>query len=295
MKPTEFPCWIEGEVDSSKEHAEVWWGDGKEPVALVGALKTGAYVVEFLPVPDGQRGADAFAVVRKNLTYELGRCTPTDPWGHIRQCCQEKRSGFGGLVRWAWSEGHCSKESDDETAAPTYDYSALIRAFAAWLPYRDASDSEERRYFENRWRAHSKAFGISLSLDEPHGVRIREKVQCPEAYLSLIERATRSYGQACGQPNDCFSGITEAPEAFCRLYQRYSPRIWKADRNRLNAEEKLRTVLLATCCDAVKILYGRQKKPVTVTDLKACGIDAVPCPASLESPEPLKTGWDCWE
>lgn len=283
MKPTEFPCWIEGEVDRSKEHAEVWWGDGKEPVALVGAPKVGSYVVEFLPVPQGQRSADAIAVVRMNLTYELGQCTPANPWRHIRECCKQIRDRFGGLAQWTWSEGHCAKESDDEPAAPTYDYSALIRAFADWLPYRAANDSEERRYFESRWRAHSKAFGISLSLDEPDAVRVRKKVQCPEAYLSLIERATRSYGQACGQSNDCFSGITEAPEAFCRLYERYALRLRKADRNRLQAEEKLRTVLLATCCDAVKILYGRQKKPVTDTDLKACGINAVPCPASMQS------------
>lgn len=277
MKPTEFPCWIEGEVDSSKEHAEVWWGDGKEPVALVGALKTGAYMVEFLPVSDGQRGADAIAVVRMNLTYELGQCTPTDPWGHIRECCKKIRDNrFGGLARWAWSEGHCAKESDDETAAPTYDYSALIRAFADWLPYRDASDSEERRYFENRWRAYSKAFGISLSLDGPGAVSARTKAQIPEAFLSLIERAARSYGQA----NDFFSGL-EAPADYGRLAQRHGLRIQKAD-------QKLKKVLIDVCCDAVKLLYGRQKKPVTDADLKACGIDAVPCPASLAP------GWD-WD
>ncbi|MEQ2007018.1 MAG: hypothetical protein ABMA26_09470 [Limisphaerales bacterium] len=295
MKPTEFPCWIEGEVDSSKEHAEVWWGDGKEPVALVGAPIAGSYVVEFLPVPEGPRCADAIAVVKKNLTFELGRCTPTDPWGHIRECCKETGSGLGGPARWVWSDGHRAEKLTSEVAARACRYSNLIQAYADWLPHRDAGDSEERRYFENRWRAYSKAFGISLSLDEPDAVRVRTKVQSPKAYLSLIERAARSYGQTSRQSNDCFSGVLEAPEAFCRLYERYALRIQKADRNRLKAEEKLRTVLMATCCDAVKILYGRQKKPVTVTDLKACGIDAVPCPASLESPEPLKTGWDCWE
>ena len=240
MKPTEFLCWIEGEVDSSREHAEVWWGDGKEPVALVGAPSAGSYVVEFLSVPEGQRGADAIAVVKMNLTYELGQCTSADPWGHVRQCCKQRRDRFGGLAQWAWSDGHRAKESDDETAAPTYDYSALIEAFAAWLPYRDVGESEERRYFENRWRAYSKAFGISLSLDEPDAVSVRNNVQCPEAYLSLIKQAARSYGQARGQSNDFFSGVLEAPEAYCRLAQRHGLRIQKADQKLRKADQKLK-------------------------------------------------------
>ena len=295
MKLTEFPFWIEGKVDRSKEHAEVWWGDGKDPLALVGAPKAGSYVVEFLPVPEGQRGADAIAVVKMNLTYELGQCTSADPWGHVRQCCKQRRDRFGGLAQWAWSDGHRAKESDDETAAPTYDYSALIEAFAAWLPYRDVGESEERRYFENRWRAYSKAFGISLSLDEPDAVSVRNNVQCPEEYLSLIKQAARSYGQARGQSNDFFSGVLEAPEAYCRLAQRHGLRIQKADQKLRKADQKLKKALMDTCCDTVKILYGRQKKHVTHADLKTYGIDAVPCPASLEPLKSVGTGWDYWE
>lgn len=283
MNAAKFPYWIEGEVDRSREHAEVWWGDGKHPVALVGAPMAEGYVVEFLLLPEGERDALALEVVRQSLTCELGRCTPTDPWGHIRQCCQENGSGFAGPMRWAWSQGHSAKASDAGAAVPTYGYADLIRAFADWLPYRDAKDSGEKRYFENRWRAFSKAFGISLALDQPGTVPLRKNVECPAVYFHLIERASRSYGQAFGQSHDCFSGVLEAPKAFGRLHQRYALRIQRADSHRLNAEDKLKRILLATCCDTVKLLYGRQKRPVTFTDLEACGINAVPRPVSMQS------------
>ena len=153
----------------------------------------------------------------------------------------------------------------------TYSYTDLISAFLQWLPFRQAEDSELRRYHENRWRAYSAAFGMTLTDADSATHRIQARVSMPHIFFDLLHHTAEIF---CKTSSPFGYGL-EAPEDFHRIVQRYGP---KLSATTTRHQHQLQNLM----CHLVRKLYGRQRRIVTDVELKAYGIDAVPYPASDE-------------
>lgn len=153
----------------------------------------------------------------------------------------------------------------------TYSYEDLVAEFLAWSHYREAEASELRRYYENRWRAYSAAFGITLTESDLEKFGIQARVSMPEIFFALLHRTAECHARM-QNPVD---GGFEAPPDFARLYQRHAAKLSAT-------EKRQKQNLKALTCDLVRLLYGRRRRVVTDVELAACGIDAVPYPESAD-------------
>lgn len=75
--------WVEGPVDSSREHIQLCFGDAWTPVALVAPADTHRFAVEFLIDPGaGDDAAEAVREARRELDYYLVEKGEENPWGY---------------------------------------------------------------------------------------------------------------------------------------------------------------------------------------------------------------------
>lgn len=98
--------WTEGKVDRSSPHMKLYvgeWGESAVPVALVAKPVENSFPVEFLEVPDLDRGeSDRIKLaVTKELNFYLVEKGEPDPWKYAIYHCGTA-SNIYSQVHWGY-------------------------------------------------------------------------------------------------------------------------------------------------------------------------------------------------
>ena len=100
--------WAEGDVDRSKEHIELRYGDASEtefedwqPVALIGPPRNHTFPVKWLTDGGTPEGKESIRDARKELDFYLVEKGEPDPWAYAQYHCGTA-SNMYSEIHWSY-------------------------------------------------------------------------------------------------------------------------------------------------------------------------------------------------
>ena len=136
-----------------------------------------------------------------------------------------------------------------------YDYRDLVRAYLDRQEHHDTSD-QVRAYYDRRFNVLADFYGAHLE-DEEVGSDGEKQI-----LLWFFRKAAENHPHG----NNPFSGLMEAPDEICRLYQRYGDQF-----SRLRTD--LRPGIFEMLCDLFRAIYWEKGGTVTSYELRKLGLD----------------------
>jgi hypothetical protein len=108
--------WVEGDVDRTKEHFELRYGDASEtewrPVALIGPPPNHTFPVKWLTDESTPEGKESIRDARKELDFYLVEKREPDPWAYAKYHCGTA-SNIYSRIHWSYygsgNRGECYK------------------------------------------------------------------------------------------------------------------------------------------------------------------------------------------